>query len=53
MGDQITLADVFLVPQVYNAIRFGVDVEKEFPNIHEITQNLNEVPEFIAASAHN
>lgn len=27
-GDQITLADVCLIPQVYNALRFGLDMSK-------------------------
>ena len=32
VGDEITLADVFLVPQLMNADRFGVDMTK-YPNI--------------------
>lgn len=31
-GDTLTAADLFLVPQVYSARRFGVDVTK-FPNV--------------------
>jgi maleylacetoacetate isomerase len=30
-GDQVTLADLCLVPQVYNAKRFGVDPGARFP----------------------
>ena len=37
VGNEITLADVFLVPQVYNAIRFEVYIEKQFPDIFEIS----------------
>ncbi|TYZ67661.1 hypothetical protein PybrP1_008282 [[Pythium] brassicae (nom. inval.)] len=32
VGDDVTLADVYLVPQVYNAHRFSVDMRK-FPTI--------------------
>jgi maleylacetoacetate isomerase len=38
-GDSVTLADCFLVPQVYNAIRWGVNMEK-FPLIVEINARL-------------
>lgn len=34
-GKQLTLADVFLVPQVYNAKRFKVDMDK-YPLISKI-----------------
>jgi len=36
-GDTPTLADVFLVPQVYNAERSGVDMAL-FPSIHRICE---------------
>ena len=52
-GDEVTLADVFLIPQLYNAKRFGIDVEKSFPCIHEIRTNLDQLPEFIKADANN
>ena len=26
VGDEISLADVFLIPQIYNAVRFGIEV---------------------------
>jgi maleylpyruvate isomerase len=35
MGESVTLADVFLVPQLYNARRFGVDVAR-FPTLGRI-----------------
>ena len=47
-GDSITMADIFLVPQVYNAIRFSVDLE-QFPNITRINSLLKEHPAFIKA----
>ncbi|KAF4673628.1 hypothetical protein FOL47_010305 [Perkinsus chesapeaki] len=38
IGDDITIADVCLVPQVYNAIkRTQIDVKDKFPKIHRIS----------------
>ena len=38
-------ADLFLVPQVYNANRFGVDMTK-YPTIARIDEALSEIPAF-------
>lgn len=51
-GDQITLADAFLVPQLYNARRFNVNMD-EFPNLVEIDANLKEVEAFRLAAPEN
>ena len=48
-GDQPTLADVCLVPQHYNARRFGVDL-KHYPLVNSISERCQQLPEF--ASAH-
>jgi len=48
VGDQLTVADIFLSPQVYNARRFNVDMSK-FPTLNRINQELAELPEFQAA----
>ena len=48
MGDTITIADLCLVPQVYNASRFKVDMSP-FPTIARINAALEEVPEFVEA----
>mmetsp|Transcript_20343 Transcript_20343/g.34715 ORF Transcript_20343/g.34715 Transcript_20343/m.34715 type:complete len:215 (+) Transcript_20343:49-693(+) len=48
VGDQVTLADVALVPQVYNANRFGVDMS-QFPTINRIHAALEELDAFKAA----
>lgn len=45
VGDEITMADICLVPQVYNANRFKVDMKK-FPLISEINENLQELEPF-------
>lgn len=44
-GDQLTFADCFLVPQLYNARRFGVQLE-QFPNIIRVEQYLSNLPAF-------
>lgn len=51
-GDQISLADICLIPQVYNAVRFKFDMSK-FPNIQEVVDNCNKLPAFIDALPEN
>ncbi|WP_041417561.1 maleylacetoacetate isomerase [Shewanella woodyi] len=51
-GDSVTLVDLCLVPQVYNANRFKVGLEA-YPNIVRITQNCNQLDAFIDASPEN
>ena len=48
VGDQVTLVDVCLVPQVYNAKRFNVDLTA-YPNICKVTASLNQLPAFADA----
>jgi len=48
VGDDITMADICLVPQVYNAGRFNVDMS-QFPNIIRINETLSKLAEFQAA----
>ena len=48
VGDAITMADLCLVPQVYNARRFKVDLSA-FPLISRIDATLSALPEFVAA----
>lgn len=46
VGDQLTLADVCLIPQVQNAVeRWGVVLEKEVPTLAKIYDNLKALPE--------
>lgn len=46
VGDTVTLADVCLVPAVQNAVeRWGVDLEKQFPALAKIYDNLKALPE--------
>lgn len=48
-GESPTLADICLVPQVFSADRFGVDLDP-MPRVREIHRICNELPAF--ASAH-
>ena len=50
LGDAVTAADLFLVPQVYNAGRFGVDLKREFPILQEIYENCLATDECATAS---
>merc|ERR1712168_428913 len=52
VGDEISIADVCLVPQVVNAIGYGVDLNK-FPKICEINSRLRKLDAFIAAAPEN
>lgn len=47
-GDTPTMADCCLVPQLYNARRFGVDVAR-FPVLHEIDERCRRIDAFNAA----
>jgi maleylacetoacetate isomerase len=51
-GFDLSMADICLVPQVYNAERFGVDMEP-FPLIKKISNNCNKLEAFIAAKPEN
>lgn len=47
-GDAATWADCLLVPQMYNAERWGCDLSL-FPRLHALSLRLRERPEFAAA----
>jgi maleylpyruvate isomerase len=47
-----TIADCFLVPQVYNAQRHGIDVSP-YPNIARIYAACSKLPAFVAAHPDN
>ncbi len=44
-GDTVTLADVCLVPQVFNANRFNVDMS-QYPNVARINETCLQLPAF-------
>ena len=47
-GDQLTLADLCLIPQVYNAKRFNIDLS-EYPLIEAINERALKLPSCIKA----
>ncbi len=51
-ADTVTMADICLIPQVYNAKRFGLDLAA-YPNICRITDNCNALPAFDKALPEN
>lgn len=51
-GDTVTVADLCLIPQIYNAKRFNVDMSA-FPLINKVEENCSLLPEFIAAKPEN
>ena len=49
-GDTISVADICLVPQLYNARRFGIeDIETRWPKLFEVEKRLSTHPAFICA----
>ena len=50
-GDTPTMADIVLVPQIFNALRFDVDISK-FPTIQRINDICLKHPAFEAAQPH-
>ncbi len=48
-GDSPTMADICLIPQVYNAYRFNVDLS-QYPNIVRIWNECNQLPAFAQAA---
>jgi maleylacetoacetate isomerase len=51
-GDKVTLADVYLIPMVYNALRFNLSMEK-FPKILAIYETCNTLDAFDRAKPEN
>jgi maleylacetoacetate isomerase len=49
VGDTITLADVCLIPQVYNARRYGLDLTP-YPRIAAADEAARQLPAFVAAA---
>jgi len=47
-GDHVSMADVCLVPQMYNARRFGCDLDP-YPTLIAVNAHLESLPEFVAA----
>lgn len=48
-GDTVTWADLCLIPQIYNALRFGLDMSP-YPTLWRVYQYCQTLPAFIAAA---
>ena len=49
LGQNVSMVDVYLIPQVYNALRFKMDMTK-YPNIIRIYHSCNELEAFVSAA---
>ena len=47
VGDEVTLADCFLVPQIRNALLAGISLADEFPILNRVWERLLTVPEIL------
>jgi maleylpyruvate isomerase len=47
-GSSVTIADIYIVPQMYNARRFKCDIEP-YPTLHSICAHLESLPAFAKA----
>ena len=52
VGGNVTLADICLIPQLYSAQRFGINISKEFPRLFRIAQHLENIEAFRLAHPH-
>lgn len=52
VGDRVSAADVWLVPQVYNARRFSVDMTL-FPTLKRVAETCEQLSPFVAAHPSN
>lgn len=52
IGDEVSIADICLVPQVYSANRFKISLDN-FPTVKRVNANLEKLPAFQAAHASN
>lgn len=52
LGSEPTLADVCLIPQLYNAFRFNIDLSS-YPAIRQIHQHCHQLEPFIQAVPEN
>jgi maleylacetoacetate isomerase len=52
-GNNVTMADLLLVPMVYNALRFNYELETLQPKVFAVWQACNKIPAFINAQPEN
>jgi maleylacetoacetate isomerase len=51
-GQSVTIADIYLVPQMFNARRFKCDLEP-YPTLRAISAHLESLPAFVKAAPQN
>ena len=51
-GDEVTIADLFMLPQMYRCTRFDIDLKEAFPNTFEIHERLQELDFVKKSHAH-
>jgi len=52
VGNEVTIADICLIPQVYNAKRFSIDLSP-YPEICKVVSACEKLPAFIKAAPEN
>lgn len=52
MGEAVSIVDVFLIPQIFNAIRFDVNMD-DYPKLMKIYKECNLLSAFINAAPEN
>ncbi len=52
IGEEVSLADICLIPQVFNALRFEVDMTP-YPKIMRVYHHCNQIKSFIDAAPEN
>lgn len=52
VGNEVTLADICLVPQLYSASRFGINIKSEFPCLFAKAKRLEKLDAFRSAHPH-
>ncbi len=53
VSDSLSLADICIVPQLYSAQRFGIDIQREFPKMFAIAKRLESEPAFEKSHPHS
>ena len=52
-GESVTMADIYLVPMAYNALRFNYDLASLHPKVMAVYEACNTLPAFSAARPEN
>ena len=47
VGDSVSYADCFLIPQIRNALASDIPLEKDFPNLNKVWENMLALPKVL------